>query len=337
MTPTAELLIMFFQTLDARRQSVWTVRQLSAAIDKCERSVRSAARQLADAGEIRLTDSGAVITPPTAVPVPAPTGSAPSVEPPIDCVCESSIVEFVPPVEPASDQLSLFDDVPAAVEPSRLTFQPIVQAACREKETPKKQPVPACSNLVQDVNKPCTKRDKTTDSDDFAAALSRLSNALDIKRARPDAPAGVPMKENNNKIFKSMNYESPMIKNYDAATTNEKSDNSEFRIPNSELNPAPRRRRDVAIYNYFLNDIKRRFPGWHKPIFNPATNQTGNCKWAIETLANIMAYGAPECVYYETVDYCFSRSSSVNNPAAAFLAIVANLKREYQWRSAESV
>ena len=124
-----------------------------------------------------------------------------------------------------------------------------------------------------------------------------------------------------------MNYESPMGISYEGATY------SEFGIRNSELTQAAPRR-DEALYNYYLSDLKRRFPDWSKPIFNPATNQTGNCKWAIETLAAIMAWGAPESVYADVVDFCFgkNRNTSAKNPAAAFLFKVKELKEQYRWR-----
>lgn len=329
MTPTADLLLMFFQTADARRQSVWTIRQLSAAVDKCERSVKTAARQLADAGEVKLTESGAVLLPFQPTPAPEPDWMT----------VTSEIVTFEPDVEPVDRQLNLFDADVVAPAPVHVPdtnvgrsvqVEPVQAAACRvtgnreqgtEKTTPYSLlPTPSpCTNDVQGLNKPCTSLVQNENLDRLQAAMARLATTFDSKRA---TPAREPMKQENN-INKSMNYESSMEETYDGATT------EKLLTPHSSLLT---RKRDLSLYNYYLSDVKRRFPGWIKPLFNPATKKTGNCKWAVETLANIMAYGAPECVYSETVDYCFGRNSSVKNPAAAFLSIVAGLKNQYQWR-----
>ena len=193
-----------------------------------------------------------------------------------------------------------------------------------------------CTKSEQSLNKPCT--NGATD-DRFAklqAAMNRLAETLDNKRApAPDAPAR-PMKQEKN-INKSMNYESPMGISYEgteSALSQATSGSDYWQYARERGSGTAPRRRDEALYNYYLADLKRRFPDWSKPIFNPATNQTGNCKWAIETLAAIMAWGAPESVYADVVDFCFgkNRNTSAKNPAAAFLFKVKELKSQYRWK-----
>lgn len=258
-----------------------------------------------------------------------PTVAEPFADEPV----ESEICEFVMPVEPADDQLSLFDDCASApVAPSVpnrnvVATAPVQAAACRVR--PKKEQAPvdkktdgkACTKFEQSLNKACTKNDKTASPDEFAAALSRLSNALDNKRApAPDARA-LPMKQENN-INKSINYESSMDKTYETLI-----------FP--RLTGSTVEKRDESLYNYYLADVKKRFPAWHKLIFNPSTKRNGNCKWAVETIAAMMAWGMPESVYWDTVDYCFgsNANTSAKSPALAFLHIVKNLKSQYRWKA----
>ena len=399
MTPTANIILMFFQTAAARRQSAWTARQLAAAIDKCERSVKTAISQLQSAGEIRVNDAGAVVVPTAELSFPGDT-----VQPEECCL--------VAPVEPIDEQLTLFDNSELGIRNSELTqatngsdlnashgsadrerrladsrgaaerrreklATPVQAAACRVCRPRPAEAIPwgvgsattdrdkVCTNLEQSLNKPCT--NGATD-DRFAklqAAMNRLAETLDNKRApAPDrvgsqvdvgsaktgfsgsitsssrqcgffAPAR-PMKQEKN-INKSMTYESPMGISYEgteSALSQATSGSDYWQYARERGSGTAPRRRDEALYNYYLADLKRRFPGWSKPIFNPATNQTGNCKWAIETLAAIMAWGAPESVYADVVDFCFgkNRNTSAKNPAAAFLFKVKELKSQYRWK-----
>ena len=206
---------------------------------------------------------------------------------------------------------------------------PTVQAAaCRVRplSDKKAEPVPAknqktkkpdadvCNDFVQSLNKPCT---SSVQDDRFAslrATMAAFSSNFDKLACAPDARA-LPMKK-ENKLINPISYESPMDITY--------------------VTPQPPpKKRDEALYDYYLSDVKRRFPDWIKPVYNPATNQTGNCKWAVETLAAIMAWGAPESVYADVVEFCFGRNknASAKNPAAAFLFKVKELKSQYRWKA----
>ena len=113
-----------------------------------------------------------------------------------------------------------------------------------------------------------------------------------------------------------MGYVSPMVKTYE------------------EPLPPPKKR-DEALYDYYLAIVKQRFPDWHVKIYNPVTSREGNCKWAVETLAAMMAWGMPESVFWDTVDYCFgkNKNTSAKSPALALLHIVKELKSQYRWKA----
>lgn len=323
MTPTANILQLFLQTPAARRQSRWTARQLSAAIDKCERSIVTAIRQLATAGEITLDDDGSLITP-TSLSFHGET-----VESEECCVFDA--------LTPADDQLSLFDDcddVPASPVPTtapRTTMSlakstPVPAAAVCLRPPKPAEPVPAknqktkkpaddvfCTNSVQTLDKPCTNSAQDDRMASLRATMAAFSAAFDKRAHAPDACAN-PMKQ-ENKLINPMGYVSPMDITY-------------------ETPQPPPKKRDEALYDYYLADVKRRFPDWHVKIYNPVTQREGNCKWAVETLAAMMAFGMPESVYWDTVDFCFgkNKNTSAKSPALALLHIVKELKSQYRWK-----
>ena len=320
MTPTATILNLFFQTPAARRQSRWTARQLSAAIDKCERSVVTAISQLAKAGEITLDDDGSVILP-TSFSFPDET-----VESEECCVYDA--------LTPADDQLSLFDDcddVPASPVPTAeprtsmsLANATPVQAAAVCLRPPKaetannqKTKKPAddafCTNFVQTLNKPCTSIVQDDRMASLQATMAAFSATFDERVCAHDAHAN-PMNQ-ENKLINPMGYVSPMDKTYEASP--------------------PPQKRDEALYDYYLAIVKQRFPEWHVKIYNPVTSREGNCKWAVETLAAMMAWGMPESVFWDTVEYCFgsNKNTSAKSPALALLHIVKELKSQYRWKA----
>ena len=316
MTPTANILQLFLQTPAARRQSRWTARQLSAAIDKCERSIVTAIRQLATAGEITLDDDGSVILP-TSFSFPNET-----VESEECCVFDA--------LTPADDQLSLFDDcdspVPTAeprtsmsltnatpVQAAAVCLRPPKPASANNQKTKKPADDELCTNFVQSLNKACT----SPEQDDRLASLQATMAAFSATFERVcahDAHAN-PMNQ-ENKLINSMGYVSPMDKTYEAPSP-------------------PPKKRDEALYDYYLAIVKQRFPEWHVNIYNPVTSREGNCKWAVETLAAMMAWGMPESVFWDTVEYCFgsNKNTSAKSPALALLHIVKELKSQYRWKA----
>lgn len=322
MTPTANILNLFFQTPAARRQSRWTARQLSAAIDKCERSIVTAIRQLAKAGEITLDDDGSVILP-NSFSFPDET-----VESEECCVYDA--------LTPADDQLSLFDDcddVPAPpirqtdeqrtsmslanatpVQSAAVCLRPPKPASANNQKTKKPADADVCTNLVQSLHKPCTSSAQADRLASLRATMAAFAETFDKRASACDAHAN-PMNQ-ENKLINPMGYVSPMEKPYEAPSP-------------------PPQKRDEALYDYYLAIVKQRFPEWHVKIYNPVTSREGNCKWAVETLAAMMAWGMPESVFWETVDYCFgkNKNTSAKSPALALLHIVKELKSQYRWRA----
>lgn len=323
MTPTANILKLFFQTLPARRQSTWTARQLSAAIDKCERSVVTAIRQLAKAGEITLDDDGSVILP-TSCSFP-------------DEAVESEECCVYDALTPADDQLSLFDDcddVPASpvqptteqrtsmslanatpVQAAAVCLRPPKPASATNQKTKKPADDEPCTNFVQGLHKTCTSPEQDDRLASLQATMAAFSATFDERVCAHDAHAN-PMNNQENKLINSMGYVSPMDKTYEAPSP-------------------PPKKRDEALYDYYLAIVKQRFPEWHVKIYNPVTSREGNCKWAVETLAAMMAWGMPESVFWDTVEYCFgsNKNTSAKSPALALLHIVKELKSQYRWKA----
>lgn len=320
MTPTANILQLFLQTSAARRQSRWTARQLSAAIDKCERSIVTAIRQLATAGEITLDDDGSLITP-TSLSFQGET-----VESEECCVFDA--------LTPADDQLSLFDDcddVPASpvptaeprtsmslanatpVQAAAVCLRPPKPASANNQKTKKPADDAFCTNLVQTLNKACTSPEQDERLASLQATMAAFAETFDKRASAHDAHAN-PMNQ-ENKLINPMGYVSPMDKTYEASP--------------------PPKKRDEALYDYYLAIVKQRFPDWHVKIYNPVTSREGNCKWAVETLAAMMAWGMPESVFWDTVEYCFgsNKNTSAKSPALALLHIVKELKSQYRWKA----
>lgn len=231
-------------------------------------------------------------------------------------------------------QLS-FDDMDAA--PVTITRKPVSVSATAEKR-PTMQTAALrvahsadCATNAQPLRNECTTNAQPALSDVQKALFDRIQSHLDAKKSIPEpepprkSPAPpIPI---NQELINPIN---PII----PLPTPTKPIQETLVIPIPAPAAAKTEVWNQARYSNYVDEIKERFPGWSKKIFNPQTKRWGDCAWAVNRLAAIMGWGAPVEVAEQVLEFATSSNPNVRarNPAAGFLYKVTEMSKKWRWK-----